>query len=50
VVLDINGVDRRASEVDATVRTLALAAGEMTEPAYAAWLKAHAQRRAARDQ
>ncbi len=33
-----------ASEVDATVRTLALAAGEMSETAYSAWLKANSKR------
>ena len=42
--LELNGLRFGASEVDATVRTLALAAGEMTETAYSAWLKANSKR------
>ena len=42
--LELNGYRFQASEVDAAVRTLALAAGDMTEPAYAAWLKANSKR------
>jgi len=42
--LEINGCQFFASEVDATVRTLALAAGDMTETAYAQWLKANSKR------
>jgi len=42
--LQINGWHLQASEVDATLRTLALAAGEMTEAAYADWLKANSKR------
>jgi len=42
--LELNGFRFCASEVDATVRTLALAAGEMTETAYAQWLKANSKR------
>jgi death on curing protein len=42
--LELNGLRFGASEVDATVRTLALAAGEMSEPAYSAWLKANSKR------
>ena len=42
--LELNGCRFQASEVDAAVRTLALAAGDMTEPAYAAWLKANSKR------
>ncbi len=38
--LQLNGCQFRATEVDATVQTLALAAGELEEPAYAAWLQA----------
>jgi death-on-curing protein len=38
--LHVNGRRVDATEVDATVRTLALAAGEMTEAEYAGWLKA----------
>ena len=39
VFLTLNGQEFDATEVDATVRTLALAAGEMTETEYAAWLR-----------
>lgn len=42
--LACNGWRLEASEVDATVCTLALAAGEMTEAAYAEWLKANSKR------
>jgi len=42
--LECNGWRLEASEVDATLRTLALAAGEMSEPAYAEWLKTHSKR------
>ena len=42
--LECNGWRLEASEVDATVRTLALAAGEMSESAYAEWLKANSKR------
>ena len=38
--LELNGKHFRADEADATVRTLALAAGAMKEAAYAAWLEA----------
>ena len=44
VFLELNGYEFRASEVDAAVRTLALAAGEMSEAAYAAWLRANSKR------
>ena len=44
VFLELNGYRFEATEADATVRTLALAASAMTEPAYAAWIKAHARR------
>ncbi len=44
VFLELNGYKFQASEVDAAVRTLALAAGEMTEAKYAAWLKANSKR------
>ena len=44
VFLELNGYRFQASEVDAAVRTLALAAGEMSEPAYAGWLKANSKR------
>jgi death on curing protein len=36
--LECNGLNFFASEVDAALRTLALAAGEITETDYAAWL------------
>lgn len=36
--LERNGHEFFATEVDATLKTLALAAGEMDERAYAAWL------------
>jgi death on curing protein len=39
VFLELNGLRFAAGEVDATIRTLALAAGEMSEQAYAIWLK-----------
>lgn len=42
--LQLNGWRLEAAEADATVRTLALAAGEMSEKAYATWLKANAVR------
>lgn len=37
--LDLNGRRFTASEADATVQTLALAAGELDEADYAAWLE-----------
>jgi death-on-curing protein len=42
--LELNGYRFLATEVDATVRSLALAAGEMTEMEYAAWLKANSKK------
>ena len=42
--LELNGYDFRATEVDVVLRTLALAAGEMTEAAYADWLKSNSKR------
>lgn len=36
--LELNGLEFMASEADAVIRTLALAAGEMSEAAYAEWL------------
>ena len=39
--LEINGRSLRASEADALVQTLALAAGEIGEPDYAKWLAAN---------
>lgn len=42
--LELNGLRFGAAEVDVVLRTLALAAGEMTEAAYAKWLKANSKR------
>jgi death-on-curing protein len=39
VFLELNGYAFRATEVDAALKTLALAAGELSEAAYSAWLK-----------
>lgn len=39
VFLELNGHRFHATEVDAALQTLALAAGEMSEKAYAKWLK-----------
>lgn len=44
IFLELNGYKFQASEADAAVRTLALAAGELTESAYADWLKANSRR------
>ncbi|MBB5036285.1 type II toxin-antitoxin system death-on-curing family toxin [Prosthecobacter dejongeii] len=41
LMLELNGYHFTAGEADAAVRTLALAAGEMTEAAYAAWLESN---------
>lgn len=37
--LEVNGVDVEIPEVDVVLRTLALAAGELDERGYAAWLR-----------
>jgi death-on-curing protein len=42
--LELNGYCFQATEADAAVRTLALAAGEMSEAEFAAWLKANSRR------
>jgi death-on-curing protein len=44
--LERNGLEFHATEADAVVRTLALAAGEMTDAAYAAWLEANSRLKA----
>ena len=44
VFLEINGRRFYASEADATIQTLALAAGAVNEVAYATWLKANSKR------
>lgn len=41
--LELNGFRFAATEVDATVQTLALAAGDLPETGYARWLATHAQ-------
>ncbi|WP_245846410.1 type II toxin-antitoxin system death-on-curing family toxin [Prosthecobacter debontii] len=41
LMLELNGFCFQATEADAAIRTLALAAGEMTESGYAAWLEAN---------
>jgi death-on-curing protein len=42
--LQLNGWCLEAGEADAVLRTLALAAGEMSEGDYAAWLRANSRR------
>ena len=42
--LERNGYEFHASEAEAVVRTLALAAGELSESEFAAWLKANSRR------
>jgi len=46
--LELNGYRFEATEAGATVQTLALAAGAMTEADYSAWLQANARRSRAR--
>ena len=41
---ELNGYSFTATEVDAVLKTLALAASEMTEAAYASWIKANSRR------
>ena len=49
LMLELNGYHFHAQEADAALRTLALAAGEMTESAYAAWLEQNSDPPAATD-
>ncbi|HTX20937.1 MAG TPA: type II toxin-antitoxin system death-on-curing family toxin [Candidatus Aquilonibacter sp.] len=42
--LELNGYRFQATEADSAVRTLALAAGEMSEAEFAAWLKTNSRR------
>jgi len=42
--LELNGYRFGATEVEAVLRTLALAAGELSESAYADWLKRNSKR------
>jgi death-on-curing protein len=44
VFLELNGYRIQATEAEAAVRTLALAAGEVSEADFAAWLKANSRR------
>ncbi len=44
--LDTNGFELTASEVDATLKTLALAAGDLSAGQYATWLKANSRQSA----
>jgi death-on-curing protein len=46
--LALNGHDLTADDVSCVRTMLALASGELGEPEYAAWLRAHLRRRAAR--
>lgn len=41
--LELNGFVFEAAEVDAVIQTLALAAGELDESGYSAWMKANAR-------
>jgi death-on-curing protein len=41
--LELNGVQFAGSQVDAALRTLALAAGDMTEAAFAAWMESNSK-------
>jgi len=47
--LELNGLEFFASEADAVIKTLALAAGEMTEGAYAEWLEKNSRGKAFKD-
>jgi death-on-curing protein len=42
--LERNGFEFQATEADAVLQTVALAAGKMSEAAYATWLKANSKR------
>lgn len=42
--LDFNGFELTANEVDATLKTLGLAAGEISEKEFAAWLKSNSKK------
>jgi len=45
VFLELNGHRFQATEADAVVQTLALAAGDLTEAVYAEWLEKNSTRR-----
>jgi len=42
--LEFNGLEFSATEVEAVLRTLALAAGALDEKGYAAWLRQNSRR------
>ncbi len=42
--LDSNGQELTATEVEATLKTLGLAAGDVSEAQYGEWLKANSKR------
>jgi death-on-curing protein len=44
VFLELNGYRVEATEADAAIRTLALAAGEMKKGEYAGWLRANSKK------
>ena len=44
VFLELNGYKFQANEVDATLQTLALAASDISEAAFARWLNANSRR------
>jgi death-on-curing protein len=44
VFLELNGYHFQATEADAVLHTLALAAGELSEKEFAAWLKVNSRR------
>lgn len=44
VFLELNGFKFQAGEVDATLQILALAAGEISEAAFAKWLKSNSKK------
>jgi hypothetical protein len=46
--LELNGYRLEAGEADATIHTLALAAGELGEAEYAAWMQVNSGRRSSR--
>ena len=43
--LELNGQNFAAPETDAAIKTLALAAGEMSEAEFASWLELHSKNR-----
>ena len=43
--LDLNGFDLHANDADCVLTMLALAAGDLDERAFAAWIRAHTRRK-----